>query len=88
MYVYSEFSEKPYRISGYFQNGSIQIWKVIYQNGCCHSHSRALSLLFGAVACIVVVLLLDGGGLRLKSSPLCWDMVRVEASLEGHYLKL
>ena len=57
-------------------------------SGCCHSHSRALSLLFGAVVCIVVVLLLDGGGLRLKSSPLFWDIVRVEASLEGHYLKL
>ena len=61
---------------------------MIYQNGCCHSHSRALSLLFSAVVCIVVVLLLDGGGLRLKSSPLFWDIVRVEASLEGHYLKL
>jgi hypothetical protein len=32
----------------------------VLSEGCCHLRSRALALLFGAVVCIVVVLLLDG----------------------------
>ena len=67
-YTYSEFSEKLYSISEPRETrGRVEFCCLDFSDlecdlseGCCHSRSRALSLLFGAVACIVVVMLLDG----------------------------
>ena len=70
MYVYSEYSEKSYRISV-----CVAFSDLVgdLSGGCCRSRSRTLALSFSTVVGAVVVVLLDGGGLGLKSSPLFCD---------------